>query len=75
MELHPDAIYEARMMAREELTRNVKEAAKLMRLLNVFGVDLMAKKVDGIKHLRECLGISLVDAKDAWLLAYELRYA
>jgi ribosomal protein L7/L12 len=73
--MHPDQIYNARDDARDELIRNVKEAAKLQRMLTAFNVDLMREKIVGIKALRERLGIGLKDAKDAWELAYELRAA
>jgi ribosomal protein L7/L12 len=72
---HDDAFYDAANRAREELTRNTKEAAKMQRLLTSFGVDLKDKKIVGIKTLRETLGIGLKEAKDAWELAYELRAA
>ena len=73
--MHPDQIYNARDDARDELIRNIKEAAKLQRMLTAFNVDLMREKIVGIKHLRERLGIGLKEAKDAWELAYELRAA
>ena len=73
--MHTDAIYDARNAARDELIRNVKEAAKLQRCLTYFGVDLDAKRIHGIKHLRELLSLDLKAAKDAWELAYELRAA
>jgi len=75
MHHHDDAFYDVANRAREELTRNTKEAAKMQRLLTSFGVDLKDKKIVGIKHLRETLGIGLKEAKDAWELAYELRAA
>ncbi len=72
---HADAILDAANRAREELSRNTREAAKLQRLLLKFGVDLAAQKINGIKELRERSGIGLKDAKDAWELAMELRAA
>lgn len=72
---HQDAIHTARQEALAELTRNTKEAAKLQRTLVNFGVDLVQKKILGIKELRERTGIDLKAAKEAWELAYELRAA
>jgi len=61
--------------AHEQMVRNTKEAAKMIRLLTAFGVDLPSKKLMGIKTLREQLGIGIKEAKDAWELAIELRSA
>ena len=75
MNFHEDRLLDAANAARDGLIRNTKEAAKLQRMLTAFGVDLPAKKIQGIKELRERLGIGLKEAKDAWELAYELRAA
>lgn len=73
--IHHDRYAEAANRAREELTRAVRQAAETQRFLTRFGVDLNAKKIEGIKLVREKTGLGLKEAKDAWELAYELRAA
>ena len=75
MNFHEDTIRDARNAAREELTRNVREAAKLVKLAVALGVCPTDKKIPIIKLLREQSGIDLRSAKDAVDLAIELRAA
>lgn len=71
--IHPDAIYDAENRARETLVRNIKAAANAQKLLASAGCFLPDKKIVGIKHLRETLGLGLKEAKDAWEIAFDLR--
>ncbi len=74
-EVHADRFLEARIAAKTELMKNVRAAAEAQRFLTRFGVDLNAKKIEGIKYLREKTNIGLAEAKEAWELASELRAA